>query len=296
MQNKLYCVKSFLISVISEKMDSVLQQIMVFLRSPLGIVLIVIFIVIVIANRRRKQKVGERVKQVQENSSLMDMSYTAPGARKSNDDTGIYSPPPVNGTHAFSGTSNGIKWVANTVFLKEMDSDRQMSGNLRNIPKYIRWSSEQVRTTGSYYLMLMDMRDKEGKEAFSNKQINSGDGIMATIANKAATIALGFFIRAYFGKIQNQSTEIEPKHRISIESKNLSERFAIFTNNKELSLNILSQETEDWLLQETVYRPSYLINSTGIMAASPASMVSSSEVHEFAGYCSTVANLVAKHL
>jgi hypothetical protein len=142
----------------------------------------------------------------------------------------------------------------------------------------------------------MDLRDRAGKDTFSNTPAKNSGGILSGIADKVAGMVLGYFMNAYFGNIQHLNTPVEPGHRIAPESKSIGERYAIFSNNEGFVRNIIIQELEEYLLRETKFRPSILINSSGIMTSCPTFLIDSSEIQALAEYSSGMAVRMQKNM
>jgi len=276
-------------------MDSLIYQLINFIKTPTGMLAAVIIIFVILAMRRRKKKLRAEVIRMEEKATSMNMKYSAPVV--TNSDVTVMSDgkavPISEGTHTFTGTNSGISWQIKSVILKDVDAG-QMRKSMG--PQYTRWSTEQVRIKGPEYIMLMDLRDKAGNDTFAKTDTKKGSGLLAGMADKVAGMMLGFFMEAYFGKMQHQNTPTEPRHRIAPASQKLGERYAIFSNNEFLAGKVLTQELEEYLLNETKFRPSVLINSGGVMTSCPTFLIDSTEIQALAVYSSEMATHIEKNL
>jgi hypothetical protein len=276
-------------------MDSLINQLLFFLRTPAGMLAVVVVIFIIIAMRKRKKKIFAEVTRMEEKATSMNMKYSAPVV--SNSDVTVMSDGKSvsisDGTHTFEGTNHGISWIVKSVILKDVDQ-----GHMRKAmgPQYTRWSTELVRTSGTDYIMLMDLRDRAGNDAFAKTTPKKSGGFLSGMADKVAGMVLGYFMESYFGKIQHQNTPTEPGHRSAPSSPKIGERYAIFSNNEMLTGKVLTQELEEFLLNETKFRPSVLINSAGIMTSCPTFMIDSSEIQALAEYSSGITARIQKNL
>lgn len=270
---------------------------MYMIKTPTGMVVIVSFVFVILSMRWRKKRISSRVKDMENRAASMDMKYSAPVS--SNGDITVMSDGEsvtVNeGTHTFTGTNNGVPWMIKSLMLKDVDFESSHARRTMG-PQYTRWSTENIKTKGITYLMFMDLRDKAGKETFSKPQAASGSGVLSGIMNKAAGMVLGYFISSYFGKTQVQNTQFEPSHRIIPESARLGERYAVFSNHPDLAKQIISPELEDFLMGDNKFRPSILINTSGVMASCPTFMISSDEIKSLAEFGSVLAQKIEKGL
>lgn len=263
---------------------------MFMIKSPTGMLVIVAFVLVILTLRRRKRKISSRVTEMEYKAASMDMTYSAPVS--SNGDITVMSDGEsvtINeGTHTFTGTNNGIPWVIKSLMLKDVDFESSHARRTMG-PQYTRWSTVKVRSSGGSYIMLMDLRDKAGKETFSKPQPPASGGMFAGIVNKAAGMVLGYFISSYFGNAQAKKISAEPGHRFYPESAKLGERYAVFSSDHELAKRILSVGVEEYLLGDNRFRPSVMINAEGIMCSCPTYMISSDEIKSLAEFGSVLA-------
>lgn len=245
---------------------------------PLAIGLVVIGFLVSRSNRKRYQ---EQVGRNTKNASLHGMAYSAPEG----EDVGG----PLRGTHRFDGTTRGVKWSLETLYLTDQDSGGY-SQTRNHIQNYTRWTAPHV-VTGGGALLLMSL--PKGVHAPAANSENNGF-FLSAITNKASEIAFQVFIRITFGNARSNSLPLEPKNRLALGTDTFGTAFVAFSNRPQLMERIIPSVRES-LLGGLEKRVAFLWDEQGLILTWPAAHMAPEEVAACADYGTAIAEQLIFH-
>lgn len=258
------------------------------MQSPYAPWAIPVVILILVMAWRRRRGMKKFTQRMGEESSSMGMEYTAPKGRGFAVGVGIGAGTVTasGGAHTFTGKTNGVEWTVNSLILPEAG---RRSGQQMGM-RYTRWSSKGFRTGNKEYLILMDLPENMKKEALPQSKGTAGTGFFATMANKMANMAFGYYTNAYFGTAQMEGTVFDQTHRQYWPAGAFAENYMAFSNNEPFSKKLLDAETMEFILKNRPFELSFLINSNGIMASCPLFVIEPEQIQSIAKFCSELAN------
>jgi hypothetical protein len=244
---------------------------------PLAIGLVVLGFLVRRGNRKRYQ---EQVDRNTTNASLHGMAYSAP----TGDDVGGQ----LRGTHHFDGTTRGVKWSLETLYLTDQDTGGY-SQTRNYIQNYTRWTAPHV-VTGGGALLLMSL--PKGVQSPAVDSDNSG--FLSAIKNKAAAIAFQVFTRLTFGNARSNVLPLEPEHRLALSTDAFGTAFVAFSNRPQL-MERISPSVRESLLEGIDKRVAFLWDEQGLTLTWPTAHMSPEEVSARADYGTAIAEMLIFH-
>lgn len=271
-------------------MELLWLQIQVWMHSPYAPLAIPLGILLLYLFWNARQKRAEMKQRMEQDASSLGMKYTAPKGQGFSVGLGSGAASVSEGSHTFSGRTNGVEWTVNSLVLMEpgTNSSRRMG------KQYTRWSSKDFKTGNQDYLILMDLPENMRKEAFPQPKGPAGTGFFASLANSMANMAFGMYANGYFGKSQMEGTVFDQTHRLQWPTGVFAEHYMVFSNNEPLSKKLVDAETMDYILKNRPFEFSFLINSNGIMASCPLFMVEPAQIQTISKFCSELVGRIRK--
>lgn len=222
-----------------------------------------------VTNRRRHRA---QVDQNTANAKAHDMAYAAPG--------GAGEGGPLRGVHHFEGTTNGIVWKAETLFLTGQDTGSHGLTRTHS-QNYTRWTASTAGT-GSGTLVLMNLPD--GVTAPQPAPEGQTGGFIRALTEKAAQAAFQLFVRMTFGNERADNIlPLAPQHRLPLESDAFGNAFVAFSDRPELMTH-LNPSARELLLNERDRRVAFLWDAAGLTLTWPEPLLSPQDIAERAVY------------
>ncbi|MCR4373865.1 MAG: hypothetical protein NUW22_03375 [Acidobacteria bacterium] len=242
---------------------------------PLALVMLVLGWLVRRGSARRR---NAQVARNTANARLRDMDYTPPGG----DDAGG----PLRGVHRFDGTTRGIAWTLETLYLTDQDAG-VYSQRRNTIQNYSRWTAAQA-STGGGALLLMNLPEGERPPALPS---DTGTGFLDAITNKAAEAALHLFARVNFGADRAASLPLAPEHRVPLASDAFGTAFVAFSDRPPL-LDRLTPKAREWLLTGRDKRVAFLWDAQGLTLTWPTPHLAPDAVTACAAYGAELAGML----
>lgn len=253
--------------------DSLLAQLW-----PLALVMAGVGYWVHVSNRWRHKA---QVEQNTANAKAHGMTYAAPG--------GVEGGGPLRGVHHFAGTSDGIVWKAETLFLT--DQDMGSYGLTRtNSQNYTRWTATNVGT-GSGTLVLMKL--PAGVTAPQPMAQGQTSGFLNALTEKAAQAAFQLFVRMTFGNERAGSMPLAPQHRLHLDADAFGTAFVAFSDRPDL-LARLDPSARELLLNERDQRVAFLWDAQGLILTWPVPFLSPEDVAARAAYGTALAKALRR--
>lgn len=228
-------------------------------------VLLIMFVVAVWIRRTNRQRHKEQVERNTTDAQLHGMGYQPPAR---DDSSGI-----LQGVHRFDGTTRGISWTVETLFLTNQDEGINTHPYTHS-QNYTRWTASQAGT-GSGALILMNLPD--GVNAPQKDSGQAGSGFWSAVADKAANAAFQLFARLTFGNARSNTLPLNAEHRVQLAQDAFGSAFVAFSDRPEL-LPRLNGEARKLLLQERDQRVAFLWDSQGLTLTWPTPFLSPEDV------------------
>lgn len=246
---------------------------------PLALSMAVVGLLMRGYNRKRRQV---QVDRNTTHASLHGMSYSAPTG---NDVGGT-----LRGTHCFAGTTRGIKWEVETLYLTDQDTGgySQTSNHIQN---YTRWTAPHVGSGGGA-LILMNL--PEGVHAPVATAGSTQGGFLGAIADKAAAVALRVFAQVTFGNARSSALPLEPKHRLAMSEDAFGSAFVAFSDRPQL-LDRLGEIARESLLAGRSKRVFFLWDEQGLTLTWPTAHVAPEDIAACADYGAAIAQTLIFH-
>lgn len=177
---------------------------------------------------------------------------------------------PVGGdTHHFSGTTRQVPWVVETVRLVQENSDTDTPSSRLHSQSCTRWTAS-LATTGGGGLLLMNL--PKGVPSAIPAAGQNSTGILASIAAKAASLALQGYLLSIFGGKRIAGLQLKPEHRLALPDGPFAQSFAVFCDNPAL-VERLDAPVRDWLLWAYSQHISVLWDDKGLTLTWPTPYV-----------------------
>jgi hypothetical protein len=245
---------------------------------PLALVMAGIGYWVHVSNRRRyKAQVQRNIA----NAKAQGMGYTAPA--------GVDGSGPLRGMHHFEGTTDGIVWKAETLFLTDQETGTYgLTQN--NSQNYTRWTGTNAGT-GSGALILMN--PPAGVTAPKPANDDGGGGFMNALTEKAAQAAFQLFVRITFGTERSARLPLKPQHRVILEADAFGCAFVAFSDRPEL-LSRLGPPARELLLEEREQRVAFLWDAEGLSLTWPTPYLSPEDIAARAAFGVRLAHAVVR--
>lgn len=228
-------------------------------------VLLIMFVVVVWVRRSNRQRHKEQVERNTTDAKLHGMGYQPPTP---DDASGI-----LQGVHRFDGTTRGVAWTVETLFLTNQDEGMN-THPYTNSQNYTRWTASQAGT-GAGALILMNL--PEGVKA---PQMDSGQadaGFWSAVADKAANAAFQLFARLTFGNARSNTLPLSAEHRVPLAQDAFGSAFVAFSDKPDLLVH-LNANARKLLLQEHDQRVAFLWDSQGLTLTWPTPFLSPEDI------------------
>ncbi len=245
---------------------------------PLALVMAGIGYWAYVSNRRRYKAQVERNTAT---AKAQGMGYTAPA--------GVDGSRPLRGMHHFEGTTDGIVWNAETLFLTDQETG-SYGLTQNNTQNYTRWTGTNAGT-GSGALILMNL--PAGVTAPQPAADSGGGGFMSALTEKAAQTAFQLFARITFGTERSASLPLTPQHRVILEADAFGSAFVAFSDRPEL-LARLDPRARELLLDERDQRVAFLWDAEGLSLTWPTPYLSPQDIAARAAFGARLAHAVGR--
>ena len=255
-------------------MDALLSQLW-----PLTLFMLAVALLVRGLNRKRRR---EQVERNTTNAALRGMAYAAP--------TGDDASASLSGTHRFAGTTRGVKWSVETLYLTDQDTGGY-SHSSNHLQNYTRWTAPQLLTDGGA-LLLMNL--PKGVSAPIAGSPTGKSGFLAAMADRAAAAALQVFAGVTFGNARSNALPLSPQHRLPLGPDALGTAFVAFSDHPEL-LARLGPAAREHLLAERDKRIALLWDQQGLTLTWPSAHMAAEEVAICADYGTALVELLALH-
>ena len=233
---------------------------------PLALFMVLIALLVRLSQRKRRQ---EQVQRNTTSADLRGMAYSAP----SGEDVGGL----LRGTHRFDGSTRGVTWWAETLYLTDQATGSYAQTH-NQIQNYTRWTAPNI-VTGGGTLLLMNL--PHGVQAPAVGAAQGKSGFLAAMADKAAAAALQLFARVTFGNTRSTALPLEPHHRVPLGGD-------AFADRPEL-LQRLGPAAHERLLAERDNRVALLWDAQGLTLTWPTAHMATEELAACAEYGATLA-------
>ena len=228
-------------------------------------VLLIMFVAVVWIRRSNHQRHKEQVEINTTNAKLHGMGYQPPTP---DDASGT-----LQGVHRFDGTTRGIVWNVETLYLNDQDAGVN-THTYTNSQNYTRWTASQAGTAAGA-LILMNL--PQGVKA---PQIDSGQGnsgFWSAVADKAANAAFQLFARLTFGNARSNTLPLSAEHRVQLAQDAFGSAFVAFSDQPDLLVR-LNENARELLLQERDQRVAFLWDSQGLTLTWPVPFLSPEDI------------------
>jgi len=261
-------------------MDYSLSQLVQYVTSPLGMLLLLLLAIAILVSRSRNAKRSALTQQMQIHATLKNIEYHAPDLQSSNDTLSI-----PKGTHTFNGNTNGIAWTVEALYLHETDFDDNSRVHRGMSRQYTRWQTKELHLQPNEYILIMNL-----PEGTDTKQVDfeSQTGLFAKLAQQIAEVFLAMFIRMYFGKEQLQVTPVSQEHYVPTAFPQTMMR--IFSNVPNNAQRTVTYQVQEILHNHKPEVFSVLVNQNGTIFSTPTYMNNLEHIEALSEYCSSLCN------